>query len=344
MNPSDGAANSNDHIPSTFTGIFIMTLISRLVTTLFIAFATTAACAESYPTKPIRLVVPFPPGGTTDNLGRLLATRLSETLGQQVIVDNRGGAGGNIGADIVAKSMADGYTLLFGGMSMSINASLYKSLPFDPKTAFTPIAPFATVPNILVVNPRVPVKSVKELIGYTKSHPNTLNMGSAGSGTTNHLSGELFKSMTGASFAHVPYKGSGPAMTDLLGNQIQLMFDNLPGSLPQIKTGKLRPLAVTSATRSPVLPNVPTVAEAGVPGYAVDVWFGVLGPKDLPKEILTKLSNEISRIARDKATIEKLTLQGATPLASTPEEFTKRIQSDAEKWAKLVRSSGATVD
>ena len=321
-----------------------MTNISRLITSLFIALAATAAYAESYPTKPIRLIVPFPPGGTTDNLGRLLASRLSESLGQQVIVDNRAGAGGTLGTDFVAKSAADGYTLLFGGIGLAINASLYKNLPFDSKKDFTPIATFATVPNVLVVNPTVPVKSVKELIDYSKRHPTTLFMGSAGNGTTNHLSGELFKSMTGATFAHVPYKGSGPAMTDLLGNQIQLMFDNLPGSVQGIKAGKLRPLAVTSTTRSPVLPDVPTMIEAGVPGYAVNVWSGVLGPKDLPKEILIKLSNEISRIARDRAIVEKLTLQGATPLVSTPEEFTKRIQSDTEKWAKLVRSSGATVD
>lgn len=321
-----------------------MTKISRLVTSLFIALAATAACAESYPTKPIRLIVPFPPGGTTDNLGRLLASRLSESLGQQVIVDNRAGAGGTLGTDIVAKSAADGYTLLFGGIGLAINASLYKNLPYDSKKDFTPIATFATVPNVLVVNPVVPVKSVKELIDYSKKHPTSLFMGSAGNGTTNHLSGELFKSMTGATFSHVPYKGSGPAMTDLLGNQIQLMFDNLPGSVQGIKAGKLRPLAVTSTTRSPVLPDVPTMIEAGVPGYTVNVWSGVLGPKDLPKEILVKLSNEISRIARDKAMVEKLTLQGATPLVSTREEFTKRIQSDTEKWAKLVRSSGATVD
>lgn len=321
-----------------------MTKISSIVATLFIAFVATAAGAQSYPTKPIRLVVPFPPGGTTDNMGRLLATRLSESLGQQVIVDNRGGAGGNLGADIVAKSAADGYTLLFGGITLAINASLYKNLPFDYKKDFTPIATFVTVPNILVVNPKVPVKSVKELIDYSKSHPNSLNMGSAGNGTTNHLSGELFKSMTGASFTHVPYKGSGPAMADLLGNQIQLMFDNFPGSLPHVKSGKLIPLAVTGTTRSSVLPDVPTMVEAGVPGYAVNVWTGVLAPKDLPKEILTKLSNEISRVASDKATVEKLAQQGATPLVSTPEEFTKRIQSDVETWAKLVRSSGATVD
>ncbi|GAA6120403.1 tripartite tricarboxylate transporter substrate binding protein [Acidovorax sp. FG27] len=304
-----------------------------------------SAAADSYPVKPIRLVVPFPPGGTTDNLGRQLATRLSQRLGQQVVVDNRGGAGGNIGADLVAKAPADGYTLLFGTVGTSaINASLYHRLPYDPKKDFTSVAPFASVPNILVVNPLVPVKTVAELIAYSKSRPDTLNMGSAGSGTTNHLSGELFKSMTGASFIHVPYKGSGPAMADLLGNQIQLMFDNLPGSLPQVKAGALRALAVTSAARSPALPDVPTMAEAGVPGYVAEVWFGVIAPKGLPPAILDRLSREITEISSEKAALDKLAAQGATPLASTPAEFEQRIRNDTDKWAKIVKESGASID
>lgn len=322
-----------------------MKLLSKVAAAAVLVLASVTVFADTYPTKPIRLVVPFPPGGTTDNFGRLLATRLSEKLGQPVVVDNRAGAGGNIGTDTVAKSPADGYTLLFATVgTQSINASLYKRLPFDPQKDFTPIAPFASVPNILVVNPNVPVKSVSELIAYSKSKPDTLNMGSAGNGTTNHLSGELFKSMTGASITHVPYKGSGPAMADLLGNQIQLMFDNLPGSLPQVKAGGLRALAVTGATRSPTLPNVPTMAEAGVPGYVAEVWFGVVAPKNLPKDILAKLSQEITQISQEKATVEKLAGQGATPLSSTPTEFSQRIQSDTEKWSKIVRASGATVE
>ena len=322
-----------------------MNLLSQVAAAAVVVLSTAAVFANTYPSKPIRLIVPFAAGGTTDNLGRLLATRLSEKLGQPVVVDNRGGAGGNIGMDLVAKAPADGYTLLFGTVgTSSINASLYKRLPFDPQKDFTPIAPFASVPNILVVNPNVPVKSVAELIAYSKSKPNALNMGSAGSGTTNHLSGKMFKSMTGASMTHVPYKGSGPAMADLLGNQIQLMFDNLPGSLPQVKSGGLRALAVTGATRSPTLPDVPTMAEAGVTGYVADVWFGVIAPKNLPKEILAKISQEITQISQEKVTVEKLAGQGATPMSSTPTEFAQRIQSDTEKWAKIVRTSGATVD
>jgi len=319
--------------------------IARVMATILLSVAATVACAAGYPDKPIRLVVPFPPGGTTDILGRVLAQRLSETLGQQVIVDNRPGAGGTIGSDVVAKAAPDGYTLMFATVgTQSINGSLYKRLPFDPQKDFTPVAPFASVPNILVVNPKVPANSVKELVTYAKSHPGSLNMGSAGNGTTNHLSGEMFKSMTGAQIMHVPYKGSGPAMADLLANQVQIMFDNLPGSLPHVKSGKLRALAVTSTTRSPVLPDVPTMGEAGVPGYAADVWFGVVGPNNLPKDVLAKLSGEIGRIAQDKSTQEKLAKQGAMPLSSTPQEFAARIRSDATKWGKLVRDSGATVD
>lgn len=321
-----------------------MTVISKLTSTLLLASISTAVLAQAYPTKPIRLIVPFAAGGTSDNHGRLLASQLSQLLGQPVVVDNRPGAGGTLGTDMVAKAPADGYTLLFGGIGLPINAALYKKLPYDSKKDFTPIATFATVPNVLVVNPSVPIKSAQMLVEYSKRNPTALYAGHAGAGTTNHLSGVMFKSMTGATFTDVPYKGSAPAMNDLLGNQVQLMFDNLPGSLQGIKAGKLRALAVTSATRSPVLPDVPTMIEAGIPGYTVNVWSGVLGPKSLPQEIVTKLSSEISRIARDKAIIEKLVQQGATPLVSTPAEFAKRLQSESEVWGKVVRTSGATAD
>lgn len=309
-----------------------------------LAFSS-AAIADAYPTKPIRLIIPFAVGGSTDNLGRVLAARLSEKLGQQVVADNRPGAGGNIGTDLVAKAPADGYTLLFATEgTLGINPSLYKKLPFDPEKDFTPIAQFASVPNILVVNPKVQAKTVEELAAYAKSKPASLNMGSAGNGTTNHLSGELFQSMTGASFTHVPYKGSGPAMADLLADQIQLMFDNLPGSLPHVKAGSLRALAVTSAKRSPLLPDVPTMAEAGVPGYDVEVWFGVAAPKGLPAQTLATLSKAITEIAQEPATIEKILSIGATPLTSTPAEFGSRIQEARLKWAPIVAHSGAKID
>lgn len=306
---------------------------------------SSTAMAQTYPTKPIRLIIPFAVGGSTDNLGRVLAARLSEKLGQQVVADNRPGAGGNIGSDIVAKASADGYTLLFATEgTLGINPALYKKLPFDPQKDFTPIAQFASVPNLLVVNPKVPVKTVAELVAHAKNKPAALNMGSAGNGTTNHLSGELFQKMTGASFTHVPYKGSGPAMADLLANQIQLMFDNFPGSLPHVKAGSLRALAVTGAKRSPLLPDVPTMAEAGVPGYDVEVWFGVVAPKDLPPQTLATLSKAITDVAREPATIEKILNIGATPLTSTPSEFAQRIRDAQEKWAPIVAQSGATID
>ncbi len=309
-----------------------------------LAFSS-AAIADAYPTKPIRLIIPFAVGGSTDNLGRVLAARLSEKLGQQVVADNRPGAGGNIGTDLVAKAPADGYTLLFATEgTLGINPSLYKKLPFDPEKDFTPIAQFASVPNILVVNPKVLAKTVQELAAYAKSKPASLNMGSAGNGTTNHLSGELFQSMTGTSFTHVPYKGSGPAMADLLADQIQLMFDNLPGSLPHVKAGSLRALAVTSAKRSPLLPDVPTMAEAGVPGYDVEVWFGVAAPKGLPAQTLATLSKAITEISQEPATIEKILNIGATPLTSTPAEFGSRIQEARLKWAPIVAHSGAKID
>ncbi len=309
-----------------------------------LAFSS-AAIADAYPTKPIRLIIPFAVGGSTDNLGRVLAARLSEKLGQQVVADNRPGAGGNIGTDLVAKAPADGYTLLFATEgTLGINPSLYKKLPFDPEKDFTPIAQFASVPNILVVNPKVQAKTVEELAAYAKRKPASLNMGSAGNGTTNHLSGELFQAMTGASFTHVPYKGSGPAMADLLADQIQLMFDNLPGSLPHVKAGSLRALAVTSAKRSPLLPDVPTMAEAGVPGYDVEVWFGVAAPKGLPAQTLATLSKAITEISQEPATIEKILNIGATPLTSTPAEFGSRIQEARLKWAPIVAHSGAKID
>ncbi|MDH1180381.1 tripartite tricarboxylate transporter substrate binding protein [Achromobacter mucicolens] len=309
-----------------------------------LAFSS-AAIADAYPTKPIRLIIPFAVGGSTDNLGRVLAARLSEKLGQQVVADNRPGAGGNIGTDLVAKAPADGYTLLFATEgTLGINPSLYKKLPFDPEKDFTPIAQFASVPNILVVNPRVQAKTVQELAAYAKSRPASLNMGSAGNGTTNHLSGELFQTMTGATFTHVPYKGSGPAMADLLADQIQLMFDNLPGSLPHVKAGSLRALAVTSAKRSPLLPDVPTMAEAGVPGYDVEVWFGVAAAKGLPAQTLATLSKAITEISQEPATIEKILNIGATPLTSTPAEFGSRIQEARIKWAPIVAHSGAKID
>ncbi len=298
-----------------------------------------------YPTKPIRLVVPFPPGGATDILARNVAQKLTEAWGQQVIVDNRPGAGGNIGSELVAKSAPDGYTLVMGTVGThAINASLYAKMPYDHVKDFVPVILVAGVPNVLVVNPSVPVNSVAELIAYAKANPGKLNFASSGNGTSIHLSGELFKVMAGVQITHIPYKGSAPALQDLLGGQVQLMFDNLPPSLPLIKAGKLRALAVTSATRAAALPDVPTMAEAGLPGFEASSWFGVLAPAGTPPAIVAKLNAEIGKWLASPDAKEKLLAQGANAAGGTPEDFAKHIQAETAKWAKVVKESGAKVD
>ena len=308
------------------------------------AFAFGQAPA-AYPTKPIRLVVPFPPGGATDILAREVAKHLTDAWGQSVVVDNRPGAGGNIGSELVAKSPPDGYTLEMGTVGThAINTSLYSKMPYDHIKDFVPVILVAGVPNVLEVNPSVPVNSVQELIAYAKANPGKLNFASSGSGTSIHLSGELFKVMAGVQMTHIPYKGSAPALADLIGGQVQLMFDNLPPSLPQIKAGKLRALAVTSATRAPALPDVPTVAEAGLPGFEASSWFGVLAPAGTPPAIVTKLNAEIAKWLTTPEAKEKLASVGANIAGGTPEDFARHIQAETAKWAKVVKESGAKVD
>ena len=298
-----------------------------------------------YPTKPIRLVVPFPPGGATDLIARAVAQKLGETWGQSVVVDNRPGAGGNIGTELVARSAPDGYTLEMGTVGThAINASLYSKMPYDHVRDFVPVILVAGVPNVLEVNPALPVNSVQELIAYAKANPGKLNFASSGSGTSIHLSGELFKVMAGVQMTHVPYKGSAPALQDLIGGQVQLMFDNLPPSLPQIKAGKLRALAVTSAGRAPALPDTPTVAEAGLPGFEASSWFGVLAPAGTPPEIVNKLNAEIAKWLASPGAKEKLANVGANIAGGTPEDFARHIQAETAKWAKVVKESGAKVD
>jgi len=298
-----------------------------------------------YPSKPIRIVVPFPAGGTTDILARAVAQKLTETGGQPVVVDNRPGAGGNIGAELVAKSAPDGYTLLMGTVGThAINPGLYAKMPYDHQRDFAPVILVAGVPNVLVVHPAVPVNSVQELIAYGKANPGRLNFASSGSGTSIHLSGELFKTMSGVQMTHIPYKGSAPALADLLGGQVQLMFDNLPSALPHIKAGKLRALAVTSAQRAPALPDVPTVAEAGLPGFEASSWFGLLAPAGTPKEIIAKLNAEVATWLATPAARDKLTAQGANAVGNSPDEFTQYIAAETVKWQKVVKESGAKVE
>ena len=305
-----------------------------------------AAClADAYPAKTIRIVAPFPPGGPADILSRIIANRLGLSLGQQVIVENRPGAGGNIGADFVAKSPADGYTLLLGFVGThAINASLYSKMPYDNVKDFEPVAQVATVTIVLVVHPSVPATSVKELVALAKAKPGQLTFGSPGNGTPQHLAGELFNTMAGVSMLHVPYKGAVPALTDLLGGRISMIFSSMPPALPHVRNGKIRALGVTSLERTPAAPDIPTIAESGLPGYVVDNWYGILAPRGTPKEIVAKLSAEIVKIMGLPDVKENLSAQGADPAGSTPEQFAAYIKDETAKWAKIVKFSGARVD
>lgn len=320
---------------------------ASIVATLWLndARAQTPNAATAYPSKPIKLVVPFAAGGTTDILGRATAAELTKA-GMQTVVENRPGAGGNIGAEMVAKSAPDGYTLLMGTVGThGINQSLYGRLPYDPVKDFAPITLLAMVPNVLVVNPNLPVSGVRDLIALAKSKPGKLNYASSGNGTSIHLSGELFKTMTGTYMTHIPYRGSAPALTDLIGGQADLMFDNLPSALPHIKAGRLRALAVTSDKPSPALPGVPTIAEAGpVKGYEATSWFGVLAPAGTPAEIVSKLQQTLSKALASPEMREKLVAQGAEPVGDTPDHFARHIQAETAKWAQVVKTSGAKVD
>jgi tripartite-type tricarboxylate transporter receptor subunit TctC len=308
-----------------------------------LALTPLAAQAQAFPTKAITIIVPFSAGGTTDILARVLGQFISKDLGQPVIIDNRAGAGGNIGTQLVARAAPDGYTILMGTVGThAINQSLYPKLAFDPIKDFAPLTRVALVPNLLVANPAQPFKTVKELMAYTKANPGKVTFGSSGSGTSIHLSGELFKQMAGVDIQHVAYKGSAPAVNDLLGNHIAIMFDNMPSAISHVKAGKLRPLAVTTAQRSPALPDVPTVAEAGVPGYEATSWFGLLAPAKTPAPVVAKLNAAILKALADPDVKNKLLEQGAEPAGETPAQFAAFIASETVKWGKIVKQSGAT--
>ena len=305
----------------------------------------TSALAQAYPTKPVTIIVPFAAGGTTDILARIIGQALTAELGQSVVVDNRAGAGGNIGGQAAAKATPDGHTLFMGTVGThAINASLYKKMPFDPVKDFAPLTRVANVPNLLVANPAQPYKSVKDLIAYARANPGKVNFGSSGNGSSNHLSGELFKSLAKVDMQHVPYKGSAPAVTDLLGNQIGIMFDNMPSAIPHVRSGKLVPLAVTTAKRSPELPNVPTIAEAGVPGYEATSWFGMFAPAGTPAPVLAKLNAAIVKVLAQPDVKKKINEQGAEVYSETPEQFAAFIQAESVKWGKVVKESGASLD
>jgi tripartite-type tricarboxylate transporter receptor subunit TctC len=321
------------------------TLITAALVVLLNTCGANLAFSQAYPNKPVRLVVPFPAGGTTDIVAREVAAHLTKAWGQSVVVENKAGAGGNVGADSVAKSAPDGYTLLMGTVGThGINVSLYSKMPYDAVKDFAPVSLCAAVPNIMVVHPSVPANNVAEFIAYAKKEGDKVAMASSGNGTSIHLAGELFKSMTGTTMTHVPYKGSAPALADMLGGTTQVMFDNAPSAMPHIKAGKLRALAVTSNKRSAALPDTPTMEEMGLKGYEASSWFGVLAPAGTPKEIVQKISAEIQRGIATTEVQEKMKAQGAIPVGGTAEAFAAHINAEIAKWATVVKASGAKVD
>lgn len=335
------------------TSIHKRSALKLIATSCFFAanlIASQAYGQPAWPVKPVKIVVPFAPGGTTDILARAMAPELSKAFGQTFIVENKAGAGGNLGADIVAKSAADGYTILMGTVGThGINVALYDKMPFDPVKDFAPITLIAGVPNVMVMNAekakQLNINSVADFIKVAKASPGKLNMASSGNGTSIHLAGELFKSMSSTYLVHFPYRGSGPALLDLVGGTMDVMFDNLPSALPHIKSGKLKALAVTSSQRSAVLPDVPTVEEAGnLKGFDASSWFGLLAPAGTPADIVNRLQQESAKAMNNPAVKEKLLAQGAIPGGNTPAEFSKMIASEIKKWAQVVKVSGAKVD
>ena len=310
---------------------------------LCLATAAPIARAADYPTRPVKFVVPYTPAGTTDVLARIVAQWLTDKMGQTFLVENKPGAGNNLGVDFVVNAPADGYTMLLVNPANGINATLYKNLTFNFIRDIAPVAGLVRTPNVMEVTPSLPVKTVAEFIAYCKANPGKINMASSGSGTSVHLSGELFKSMTGCDMLHVPYKGAGPALIDLMGGQVQVIFDNLPSSVGHIKGGKLRALGMTSQEREPSLPNVPTVGET-VPGYEATAWFGIGMPKGTPKDIIDKVNAEVNRALADPKFQGRMAELGGKPIAGTPEDFGRVIAAETAKWEKVVNASGAKVE
>jgi tripartite-type tricarboxylate transporter receptor subunit TctC len=298
-----------------------------------------------YPAKPIRIIVPFPAGGSADIMARVVGQKMTETWGQQMVIDNRPGAGGNIAAEVAAKSAPDGYTLFLCTVGThAIHQTLYDKLPFDPMKDFSAVAYIAGVPNVVVVHPSIPVKSVKELIAFIKTRPGQINFGSPGAGSSVHMSGEMLKVMAGLDMTHIPYKGNPQAVTDLVAGQIQLMITNMPPVVPYIQSGRLRALAVTTKTRSLALPDLPTMEEAGLPGYESSAWFGLVSPAAVPRDIVNKLNAEVVRIVGLEDVKRSLASQGADPLVMTPDEFGAFMRAETAKWAKIIKASGARAD
>jgi len=331
----------------TLTAFVRKAIVAALPCVAFAGFANgdaLAQAAEAYPVKPIRFILPFPPGGGTDILGRILAERLTASLGQPVVIENRGGAGGNVGAEAAAKAPPDGYTIVLVAPSLAISPSLYTRLNYDAVKDLAPIGLVGTVPNVLITHPSLPAQTLAEFIALARTKPGGLNFGSGGSGTSNHLAGELFNSVAGVKLVHIPYKGVNLAMNDVLAGQIQFVVIGIPAAAPHIKAGRLRALGVIAPQRSPVLPDVPTVAEAGLPQFEVTTWYGLLAPAGTPRTIIARLNAELGRIMHDPTLAQRFAATGTEPLTSTPEEFGDYIKQEIAKWGKVVRAAGLKAD
>ncbi len=320
----------------------------KILSTLLIGFAGVAAqtayaadSAQSYPVKPVRMVVGYAPGGGTDIMGRIIAQELTKAFGQQMIVDNRPGAAQNVGAEIVARSPADGYTLFMSSAALGVNVSLYPKLNYDPVKDFAPMALFSISPNLLLTHPSLPARTVKEFIAFAKKNPGKMNFSSSGSGSTQHLSGEMLKVMTGISIVHIPYRGTAPSMTALISGEVEFSFANIPSSLTYVQTNRLRAIAITSAKRSPLFPSLPTMIEGGVPGFETATWYGLLGPAGTPREIVMKVNQAVNAAVKNREFNQKLAQLGADPVAETPEQFLDYLKKEISRWAKVVKASGA---
>lgn len=319
--------------------------IIPVVAGIVAAMAVQTAAAQAYPTKPVRMIIPFSAGGAADVPGRIVTGKLAEVLKQQIIVENRPGAGSTIGADAAAKSAPDGYTVFMISNTHFVSAALYRKLAYDSLNDFTPVTQITSAPNVLVVHPSLPAKSVKELVALAKAKPGQIDYASSGNGSTQHLTGALFASMAGIDLHHIPYRGSGPVTADLLGGQVMLAFPGIAGMLPHIKAGKLRPLGVTGSKRSPELPGVPTIAEAGIKGYEMVAWFGVAGPKGMPRDIQMKLHGDLLRVLKTPEMGKSLQAVGQEPAwQESPEKFLDFMKAEAAKWAKVVKASGAAIN
>jgi len=319
--------------------------VARLIVAfLALAIGATQVLAQQYPAKPVRLILPFPPGGSTDLLGRALAEKLGENLGQSVVPENRPGAGGNIGAEAAARSAPDGYTLVLCAPSLAISPSLYSKLNYDPQRDLVPVALVANIPNLFVLHPAVPARSLAELVQYARDNPGKLNFGTGGPGTSNQLAADMFRSLTKTNVVLVPYKGAETALLALLAGQVQMVVIGPPAAAPHVRSGKLRALAVLAKERYPGMPDVPTAAESGMPEFEVDTWYGVLAPAGTPREIVARLNAELTRLMQSKEMRDRLATMGIEPMASTSAEFGEFLAAEIAKWAKVVKESGAKVE